>query len=128
KKETGLSTGLIDTIRRKECGDPIARARRLGLLDSDNTLQMILAASGPATTALMIPQIPMVNGSTMTHGNREKRAVTRYGFGVIEPTTPYDATVDNLDDSGDPDYDLAPASDNYYTPTWVQPSSFSTGL
>ncbi len=125
--QTGLSTGLIDIIRWKECGDPIARARRLGL-DSVNGLQTIAAALGPATTALMIPQTPMVNGSTMTHAIRGMRAVTGNGRGVTDTTTPDDATVDDLGDSDYADYDLPSVPDAYYPPTWVQPISFSQGL
>jgi hypothetical protein len=41
---------------------------------------------------------------------------------------PYDATVDDLDDSDYADYDPASVPDNYYTSTWVQPTSFSQGL
>jgi hypothetical protein len=56
------------------------------------------------------------------------RAVTGNGRGVADTTTPDDATGDSLDDSDYADYDPASVPDNYYTPTWVQPTSFSQGL
>ena len=116
--ELDLSPGLVSIVK-KECNDPAKMARRTGALSPEFAPQTISGMLQPATTPMgQIANIAdtVMNGSTMTHDNLKKT------------TSPYDATLDSLDDSEYSDYDQASFPDNYYSPTWVQPPSFSAVL
>lgn len=117
--ELDLSPGLVSTVK-KECNDPIKRARRTGVLSPESILQTIpgmLQTATPLTGQVANIADTVMNGGTMTHDNREKT------------TSPYEGRFDGIDDEPDDlDYDLATVPYNYYTPTWVQPPSFTPSL
>ena len=68
--ELDLSSGLVSTVK-KECNDPIKRARRIGA-PNPQAIPGMLQLATPLTGQVANIAKTVLNGGTLTHDIREK--------------------------------------------------------